>query len=97
VIQDLRDGVRVRDRHNPQALRTTPAHLPFFLLGSLAATAAPEGSDGMAFFGIGLGFALFLPVIYGVMGFISGLLGSLIYNLLAKWMGGLEFDLEDVR
>ena len=71
--------------------------VPFVLLGSLAATAVPEGSDGMAFFGIGIGFALFLPVIYGVLGFILGLIASLIYNLLAKWIGGLEFELEDVR
>jgi hypothetical protein len=35
-----------------------------------------------------------MPVIYGVLGFISGLIGALLYNLLAKWVGGFELELE---
>lgn len=37
---------------------------------------------------------LFLPIIYGVFGFIMVAIGSLIYNALAPRIGGVEFDLE---
>ncbi|MBP8257789.1 MAG: DUF3566 domain-containing protein [Opitutaceae bacterium] len=47
---------------------------------------------GMVAFG--LGFALLLPVIYAVMGFVQGALGGLIYNLVAKWIGGIEVEVE---
>jgi hypothetical protein len=41
--------------------------------------------------------AMALPLIYGTLGFISGAIGALLYNLCAKWMGGLELELEEAR
>jgi hypothetical protein len=35
--------------------------------------------------------ALFFPIAYGVMGFISGVIGAALYNVVAKLTGGLEF------
>jgi hypothetical protein len=35
-----------------------------------------------------------MPVFYGAMGFVFGAIGALLYNLLAKWVGGFEFELE---
>jgi hypothetical protein len=32
---------------------------------------------------------IFLPVLYALMGFV---IGAWVYNLLARWMGGFEFD-----
>jgi len=65
---------------------------PFFLLaavfGSKSGTAFP------AIFGVG--FAIMLPVIYAVIGFIGGIIAAAIYNLVAKWTGGLEFEVRDV-
>jgi hypothetical protein len=65
---------------------------PLFLLIGLAGSLA--GQDRMMpFAGIfGVGFALMMPVIYGVMGFIFGALFAFIYNLAAKWMGGIEVE-----
>ncbi|MDP9017939.1 MAG: hypothetical protein M3N19_06445 [Candidatus Eremiobacteraeota bacterium] len=42
-----------------------------------------------------MGFAglLVFPIIYGVLGFISGLLSAFIYNLVAGWTGGVEITL----
>ena len=65
-----------------------PFFLLFGLLGSLV------GSDKTPFAGIfGVVFAILMPVIYGVMGFVMGAIGALLYNLLAKWVGGFELEL----
>jgi len=66
-----------------------PFFLLFGLLGSLV------GQDKTPFAGIfGVVFALLMPVIYGVMGFVAGIIGALLYNLLARWVGGFELELE---
>ena len=66
--------------------------VPFFMLaGAMAATA--QGAPFAALFGVG---AIFLPIIYGVMGYLSGLLIAVAYNLAARWTGGIEFTFEDV-
>lgn len=44
----------------------------------------------------GLGPALFLiifPVAYGVLGGVVALVAAALYNLVARWVGGLEVDL----
>ena len=65
---------------------------PFFLLFTLLAGHA----GGMpAAFGGAL-MAVLIPVIYGVMGFIGGVISALLYNLIARWTGGLEFEFKDV-
>jgi hypothetical protein len=66
---------------------------PVFLLFSLFAP-HQAGARGPAMFLFGTGFALMLPVIYGCMGFIGGLLSGFIYNLIAKWIGGIEVEVE---
>jgi len=40
------------------------------------------------------GMGLFMPVIYGVMGFIFGVIGAALYNLVANWIGGIEVEVE---
>lgn len=42
----------------------------------------------------GLGFALALPVIYGVVGYVFTALGCALYNWLATKVGGIEFTLD---
>jgi hypothetical protein len=39
---------------------------------------------------------LFLPVFYGVFGFIFGALGAFLYNFMAKWLGGMEIQIQPV-
>ena len=65
--------------------------LPFFLL---AAIFAPSGEFGAAGAGFALLVILMYPVMGLVMGWISGLLTSAIYNFIVQWTGGLllEFD-----
>jgi hypothetical protein len=67
--------------------------VPFFLIMSaVSAQLPPEQRAGMMAFGVG--FALFIPVMYAAMGFVSGALGALIYNVVAKWIGGIEVEME---
>ena len=40
------------------------------------------------------GFGIFMPVFYGVFGFIFGVISAAIYNLIARWIGGIEVDVE---
>lgn len=67
--------------------------IPFFLLISAFATRLPpQQRVGMLAFGAG--FAIFVPFIYGAMGFLFGVIGAWIYNMTAKFIGGVEVDVE---
>jgi hypothetical protein len=46
--------------------------------------------------GLGAIFVIFLPIVYGIAGFIAGVIVAFIYNLVARWTGGIEFVLTDV-
>ena len=64
--------------------------LPFFWMGSRAATAA-----GGPAFPFGGKLLLFVPLIYGVLGFVIVALTCLLYNLVAGWVGGIEVEVEE--
>ncbi|HVZ64337.1 MAG TPA: hypothetical protein VG936_07185 [Lacunisphaera sp.] len=72
-----------------------PFMLVFFLIGGLAAK-ANGASQAPFMFGFGAIFIIFIPVLYGVMGFIGGVIGAFIYNLVAKWIGGVEVEVESL-
>ena len=67
--------------------------VPLFLLIGLLGTFAGQQKNPLA--GIfSVGFALFMPILYGLMGFIMGAIGALLYNLFANLVGGFELELE---
>jgi hypothetical protein len=66
----------------------------FLLLYVTAPQARAAENSAMLGWGIGIGFALSLPVIYAAMGFVTGVVGALIYNVIAKWLGGIEVEVE---
>jgi hypothetical protein len=41
---------------------------------------------------MGVGSIIFFPIMYAVFGFIGGAIQSLLYNLAAKYTGGLEIE-----
>ena len=45
--------------------------------------------------GVSILFSLAIPVIYVVLGFIFTLIAAWLYNVVAKWTGGIEFDSEE--
>lgn len=67
--------------------------IPFFLIASMGMSQLPaEQRTGMMAFGAG--FAIAMPFIYAVLGFIGGVIVAFIYNLVAKWAGGVEVEVE---
>ena len=62
--------------------------LVFVPIFFIAAMVAPKQS------GFGTGFALALPIIYGIAGFIFTAIGCALYNLVAGWVGGIEVELD---
>lgn len=59
-----------------------------------------QGTDlgaGAAAFGFlfGIGAIIFMPIAYGLMGFISGAIGAFIYNLVSGFVGGMELVLRE--
>ena len=64
----------------------------FLLMGLLGSALGQQNSPVAGIFGIG--FAVLMPVLYGAVGFVGGAIGSLLYNLFAKWVGGFELQIE---
>lgn len=61
--------------------------VPITLIGSLI---TGEGA-------VGLGILILFPIMYGIGGFIGGLIMGGFYNLTSKWIGGLEFEFEKIE
>jgi hypothetical protein len=59
--------------------------VPFFLLATML---APNEA------GFGVGFALALPILYGLLGFIFTAIGCALYNWVARKVGGIEVSLD---
>ena len=57
--------------------------LPFMLIGIIA---NPKNFS-----------MLFMLFLYPIMGFIGGILMSALYNLAAKWIGGIEISVESIE
>ncbi len=66
---------------------------PFLLLVALLGSLAGQAKTPFA--GIfGLVLAVLMPILYGAMGFVMGAIGALLYNVFARWAGGIELELD---
>jgi hypothetical protein len=54
------------------------------------------GDDSGPSLGIlfGMGAVAIIPLCYGILGFVGGIIGATIYNVVARIAGGLEVELE---
>jgi hypothetical protein len=75
--------------------------VPFFLLFAFIAPHLPHAGSSagpdMSHFPVlffGAGMTLMLPIFYGILGFLQGVIGAAIYNLVARWIGGIEVEVE---
>lgn len=55
-----------------------------------------SGFSGQETTPIGIGGAIFMVVIYPLLGFLSGVIGAWLYNLVAARIGGFEYTTVDV-
>lgn len=55
----------------------------------IGAVAGMPGGFGLGFIGI-----IVLPILYGIMGWVSGAIGAALYNFVAGRVGGIKIELE---
>ena len=72
--------------------------LIFMIFGAAIMAMAPRAQEGTAG-GIstvvmGLVIMIAFPIFYGILGFVFGAIGGLIYNIAAGVVGGIKLDLE---
>jgi hypothetical protein len=73
------------------------AGLIFTVLAVLvSAIGAAASESGLPLLGalFGVGAVIFLPIFYGILGFVGGLIVAALFNLVANMTGGLEIGLE---
>ena len=72
--------------------------LIFMILGGamMAGGGRDAGMAGGSTLVIGLVMMIAIPVFYGVIGFVGGIIGALVYNVAAGVVGGLELELENM-
>jgi hypothetical protein len=61
------------------------------MLGGFAGQTAESGMFGAA---MGMAAIIALPIFYGLLGFISSLIGAALYNVIAGMVGGVEIDVQ---
>lgn len=67
---------------------------PIMIAGVKSSGVSAPGMGAMA--GIGFFAILLFPIMYGIIGFIAGLLYAALYNLAARWTGGFELTFDQV-
>ncbi len=72
--------------------------VPFACIASMVGSQLSQFSDGgAAVGGLGLAAIIIYPIGGALCGFIGGLIGALIYNLVAGWVGGIEIEFEGME
>jgi hypothetical protein len=80
-------------------LITLIVFVPFVIIGAIAApqpgTSLGPGQPVVAFDSrpLLIVLAIALPILYGLLGWLITAVSCLIYNLAARFMGGIEFEL----
>jgi hypothetical protein len=77
------------------ALITGVIGLFFGLVGILFAGTQTMGSIGTTEIIAILSMVLLAPLIYGILGFITGLIAATIFNASSGYIGGLEIEIEE--
>jgi hypothetical protein len=72
----------------------------FFIIFGAAMSAMggrDAGPGGVSSVVVGIVMMIAIPIMYGVLGFIMGAIGALVYNTLSGMIGGVKFELEGVH
>jgi len=63
------------------------------LAGMAASVAAESGAPAWMGALFGVGAVIFMPILYGCLGLIGGLIVGALYNFVAGFTGGVEVEL----
>lgn len=63
------------------------------LFGLIARVGNPGDASPLALL-FGMGAIIIIPVCYGVLGFVFGMIGALLYNVVAALTGGIELTVD---
>lgn len=85
-IGPLRAGIVLAVFYGIVALLIAPVILIAGVLG--ATKGAPSVIAGVA-------IAVVAPFLYAAIGFVAGVVSAALYNLIARFTGGLEFEVAD--
>jgi len=64
----------------------------FALIGVAAGLASDSGPEALFGLVFGVGAVIIMPIVYGILGFIGGVITALLYNLAAGVIGGVELE-----
>ena len=67
--------------------------MPFILLMGMIGSLAGGRENPLGAVGA-LAMGIIAPFLYGGIGFIAGAIMALLYNLMAKWLGGIEVEMQ---
>jgi len=73
------------------AIIYTTIFIPIGLLGLIAALFAGPSKSWTSFI-----FLIISPILYGILGYLFHGLFCLLYNLVVRWVGGVEFETTDM-
>jgi hypothetical protein len=65
-----------------------------FLITPLMLLYAVFNPEADEFRAVGVVMAIFMPFIYAIIGFVTGLVGGALYNVLARMFGGIPLGFE---
>ena len=67
------------------------------IVAAVGTTVGTFHRPGMFGAGFGIASIIILPVIYAIIGFITGIIGAALYNLVARWVGGIQIELKEPK
>ena len=62
------------------------------MMSSLSDQSSSSGPGAMVGMLFGAGSIIILPICYGILGFIGALISAFIYNIAARFTGGIQVD-----
>jgi len=62
-------------------------------MAAYAGQAAGFAFAGPLMLGLGIASLIIVPILMAVIGFIMGAIGAFLYNVVAKYVGGVKLDL----
>jgi len=66
----------------------------FALIGTAIGLASEGGPGALLGLFFGVGAVIVLPIVYGILGFVGGIIAAGLYNLVAGVIGGVEMEFE---